>query len=88
MKEETRLPDNALRELKPGEEYEPIMKPDKQYREVSAWSITWGILMAVIFSAACAYLGLKVGQVFEAAIPITIIAVGLSGATHRKDPLG
>ena len=88
MKEETRLPDNALRELKPGEEYEPIMKPNKQYREVSAWSITWGILMAVIFSAACAYLGLKVGQVFEAAIPITIIAVGLSGATHRKDPLG
>lgn len=88
MKEETRLPDNAFRELKPGEEYEPIMKPNKQYREVSAWSITWGILMAVIFSAACAYLGLKVGQVFEAAIPITIIAVGLSGATHRKDPLG
>lgn len=88
MKEETKLPENAFRELKPGEEYEPLMKPDKQYREVSAWSITWGILMAVIFSAACAYLGLKVGQVFEAAIPITIIAVGLSGATHRKDPLG
>lgn len=88
MKEETKLPENAFRELKPGEEYEPIMKPNKQYREVSAWSITWGILMAVIFSAACAYLGLKVGQVFEAAIPITIIAVGLSGATHRKDPLG
>lgn len=88
MKEETKLPENAFRELKPGEEYEPLMKPDKQYREVSAWSITWGILMAVIFSAACAYLGLKVGQVFEAAIPITIIAVALSGATHRKDPLG
>ncbi|WP_315206505.1 OPT family oligopeptide transporter [Alloprevotella tannerae] len=88
MKEETKLPENAFRELKPGEEYESLMKPDKQYREVSAWSITWGILMAVIFSAACAYLGLKVGQVFEAAIPITIIAVGLSGATHRKDPLG
>ncbi len=82
------LPDNAFRPLKEGEGYEPLMKPNRQYREVSAWSITWGILMAVIFSAATAYLGLKVGQVFEAAIPITIIAVGVSGATHRKDPLG
>ncbi len=82
------LPDNAFRPLKEGEEYEPLMKPNRQYCEVSAWSITWGILMAVIFSAATAYLGLKVGQVFEAAIPITIIAVGVSGATHRKDPLG
>ncbi len=82
------LPDNAFRPLKEGEEYEPLMSPNRQYREVSAWSITWGILMAVIFSAATAYLGLKVGQVFEAAIPITIIAVGVSGATHRKDPLG
>lgn len=84
----TTLPENAFRELKEGENYEPIMKPGKTYREVTPWSITWGILMAVIFSAATAYLGLKVGQVFEAAIPITIIAVGLSGATHRKDPLG
>jgi len=64
------------------------MKPERTYREVTPWSITWGIIMAIIFSAATAYLGLKVGQVFEAAIPITIIAVGLSGATHRKDPLG
>lgn len=64
------------------------MKGDKQYREVTPWSLVWGLLMAVIFSAATAYLGLKVGQVFEAAIPITIIAVGVSGATHRKDPLG
>ena len=64
------------------------MKPERTYREVTPWSIFWGLLMAVIFSAATAYLGLKVGQVFEAAIPITIIAVGLSGATHRKDPLG
>ncbi len=85
---ETNLPDNAFRELKPGEEYTPLMKPGQAYREVTPWSIFWGILMAVIFSAATAYLGLKVGQVFEAAIPITIIAVGLSGATHRKDPLG
>lgn len=81
------LPDNAFRPLKDGEEYEPLMSPKQQYREVSGWSITWGIVMAIIFSAATAYLGLKVGQVFEAAIPITIIAVGVSGATHRKDPL-
>lgn len=85
---ETNLPNNAFRELREGEEYEPLMKASRTYREVTPWSIFWGILMAVIFSAATAYLGLKVGQVFEAAIPITIIAVGLSGATHRKDPLG
>lgn len=88
MKEEKNLPENAFRELREGEEYVPLMKPARTYREVTPWSVTWGILMAVVFSAATAYLGLKVGQVFEAAIPITIIAVGVSGATHRKDPLG
>lgn len=85
---EVSLPDNAFRPLEKGETYEPLMKPNVQYREVTPWSVVWGLLMAVIFSAATAYLGLKVGQVFEAAIPITIIAVGVSGATHRKDPLG
>lgn len=85
---EAKLPDNSFRPLKEGEQYEPLMSPTKQYREVTPWSVAWGLLMAVIFSAATAYLGLKVGQVFEAAIPITIIAVGVSGATHRKDPLG
>lgn len=85
---ETNLPENAFRELREGEEYEPLMKPARKYREVTPWSVTWGLLMAVLFSAATAYLGLKVGQVFEAAIPITIIAVGVSGAVHRKDPLG
>lgn len=82
------LPENAFRELKEGEEYAPIMKPDKTYREVTPWSVTWGLLMAVLFSAAAAYLGLKVGQVFEAAIPIAIIAIGLSQATKRKNALG
>lgn len=82
------LPENAFRELKNGEEYKPLMSPEGQFREVTPWSLTWGIIMAIIFSAATAYLGLKVGQVFEAAIPITIIAVGVAGATHRKDPLG
>lgn len=88
QQKEVSLPDNAFRSLKEGEEYEPLMTASKTYREVTPWSVTWGILMAIIFSAATAFLGLKVGQVFEAAIPITIIAVGLSGATHRKDPLG
>ena len=82
------LPENAFRELKDGETYEPVMSPQKTYREVSPWSVTWGILMAVLFSAAAAYLGLKVGQVFEAAIPIAIIAIGLSSATKRKNALG
>lgn len=82
------LPENAFRELKEGEEYEPVMSPQRTYKEVTAWSVLWGILMAVLFSAASAYLGLKVGQVFEAAIPITIIAIGLAGATRRKGALG
>lgn len=88
VKQNIDLPENAFRELKDGEEYEPIMSPSKTYREVSPWSITWGIFMAVLFSAAAAYLGLKVGQVFEAAIPIAIIAIGLSSATKRKNALG
>ena len=82
------LPENAFRELREGEEYEPMMPAEGNPREVNLWSVCWGILMAVIFSAAAAYLGLKVGQVFEAAIPITIIAVGVSSATRRKNALG
>lgn len=83
-----KLPENAYRELREGESYEPLMPANSRPREVNAWSVGWGLLMAVIFSAACAYLGLKVGQVFEAAIPITIIAVGLASATKRKNTLG
>ncbi len=82
------LPENAYRELKPGEKYQPLLSPNKDYPEVNAWSVTIGIIMTIIFSAAAAYLGLKVGQVFEAAIPIAIIAVGLSGAFKRKNSLG
>ncbi len=84
----TQLPENAHRELKPGEEYQPLLSPQKTYPEVTPWSVTLGLIMTVIFSAAAAYLGLKVGQVFEAAIPIAIIAVGLSGALGRKNALG
>ena len=82
------LPENAFRELKEGESYEPMMSAGKQYPEVNGWSVTWGVLMAMLFSAAAAYLGLKVGQVFEAAIPIAIIAVGVSTAAKRSKALG
>ena len=87
-KDNMQLPDNAFRELKPGETYEPIMSPKKTYPEVNMWSVTWGIIMTMVFSAAAAYLGLKVGQVFEAAIPIAIIAVGVSTAAKRNNALG
>ena len=86
--EQLQLPENAFRELSEGEEYQPVMRPDRQYAEVNVWSVSWGIIMAVLFSAAAAYLGLKVGQVFEAAIPIAIIAVGASTAARRKNALG
>ena len=82
------LPENAFRPLEKGEEYRPLMSPDRHYPEVNFWSVTWGIAMAVLFSAASAYLGLKVGQVFEAAIPIAIIAVGVSSLAKRKGALG
>ena len=82
------LPENANRPLKPGEKYEPILKPQNSYPEITPYSVIMGVVMAIIFSAAAAYLGLKVGQVFEAAIPIAIIAVGLSSAMKRKNALG
>ena len=82
------LPENATRELKPGEEYKPLLSPHKNYPEVTPWSVSMGLVMTIIFSAAAAYLGLKVGQVFEAAIPIAIIAVGMSSALGRKNSLG
>ena len=88
QQDEMSLPDNAARELKPGEKYVPILKPDKTYPEITPYSVSLGLIMAVIFSAAAAYLGLKVGQVFEAAIPIAIIAAGIGAATKRKNSLG
>lgn len=84
----TGLPENAFRELKQGEVYNPLMKADSNYPEINFWSVSWGIAMAILFSAAAAYLGLRVGQVFEAAIPIAIIAVGVSEAAKRKNALG
>lgn len=84
----TELPENAFRELAADEEYRPIMHPARAYKEVTAYSVGMGLVMAIIFSAACAYLGLKIGQVFEAAIPIAIIAAGISGMRKDKDSLG
>ena len=91
MEEENKpasLPENAYRKLAPGEQYEPLLKPDKEYPEVTPWSVSLGLVMTIIFSAAAAYLGLKVGQVFEAAIPIAILAVGFSSAFKKKGALG
>lgn len=87
LEQEIKVPENAYRELKDGEEYKPILLGDKKYPELNAWTIVWGIIMAVIFSAATAYAGLRFGQVFEAAIPISIIAVGASVIAKRKSAL-
>ncbi len=82
------LPENAYRELNEGEEYKPVMPAGSKFPEITPWSLGMGLLMAVIFSAAAAYSGLKIGQVFEAAIPISIIAVGASAAARKKGALG
>ena len=82
------LPENAYRELKPGEKYKPMMPANSKPKEVTLYSVVFGIIMAVVFSAAAAYLGLKVGQVFEAAIPIAIIAVGVGNLAKKNNMLG
>ena len=74
--------------MKPGENYQPLLSPNEKPFEVTPYSVTVGLLMTILFSAAAAYLGLKVGQVFEAAIPIAIIAVGLTGALKKQGGLG
>ncbi|MEG1611926.1 MAG: oligopeptide transporter, OPT family [Alistipes sp.] len=87
-KQQTSLPENAYRELRAGEEYTPMMPASTTPREVTPYSVIMGLIMAIVFSAAAAFLGLKVGQVFEAAIPIAIIAVGVGNMTGRKNMLG
>ncbi|MBQ5678777.1 MAG: oligopeptide transporter, OPT family [Rikenellaceae bacterium] len=88
QKQLTSLPENAYRELAEGEKYEPMMSPASTPAEVTPYSVSMGILMAVLFSAAAAYLGLKIGQVFEAAIPIAIIAVGVGNMLGKRNTLG
>lgn len=84
----TSLPENAYKELKSGESYVPIMRPEHTYPEITLWSVSWGLVMAILFSAAAAYSGLKIGQVFEAAIPIAILAVGITTIANKKNGLG
>lgn len=86
-KNHSSLPENAHRKLNPGEKYQPLLSPDSKPKEITPYSVAMGLVMTVIFSAAAAYLGLKVGQVFEAAIPIAILAVGITGALGKKDGL-
>ena len=82
------LPENAYRELKAGEEYQPVMPATSTPAEATPYSVTMGVIMAIIFSAAAAFLGLKVGQVFEAAIPIAILAAGFGTLRGKKSMLG
>ena len=82
------LPENAYKELKEGEVYRPVMDPAADVPEVTPYSVGMGLAMAILFSAAAAYSGLKIGQVMEAAIPIAILAVGVSALSRRKGALG
>jgi len=84
---QVKLPDNAYRKLKDGEEYIPVIPAGKIVPEVTTYSLFWGLFYSVLFSMAAAYLGLKIGQVFEAAIPIAILAVGTSVMLKRKNAL-
>jgi len=81
------LPENAYRKLKPGEEYVPVVGATEQLPEMTGRALVLGLIMAAVFSAAAAFLGLKVGQVFEAAIPIAILAVGLGLMFRRRSTL-
>ncbi|MBN2356692.1 oligopeptide transporter, OPT family [candidate division KSB1 bacterium] len=83
----TSLPENAYRPLKEGEVYYPVVPVDKSLPELTRYSLIWGLVYAALFSMAAAYLGLKIGQVFEAAIPIAILAVGASAFMKRKNAL-
>ena len=87
-KQNISLPENAYRELKEGEEYKPVMPAESTPAEATPYSVSMGVIMAIIFSAAAAFLGLKVGQVFEAAIPIAILAAGFGTLRGKKSMLG
>ncbi len=82
-----KLPENAYSKLKEGEVYKPVVPAEQIMPEVTAYSLFWGLFYSVLFSMAAAYLGLKIGQVFEAAIPIAILAVGTSVMLKRKNAL-
>jgi putative OPT family oligopeptide transporter len=86
-REAQRLPANAYKPLGPGETYRPYVPAGSVIPEITARSVAIGILMAIVFTAAAAYLGLKIGQVFEAAIPIAILAVGMAGLFARRSTI-
>src|SRR5881394_2693149 len=81
------LPENAYEPLKPGEVYKPIVPAGTKFPEATGVSVFWGLLFCVIFTIASAYSGLKVGQVMEAAIPISILAIGLTRVISKDPPL-
>jgi putative OPT family oligopeptide transporter len=87
MKQTKGLPENAYRKLKEGEAFYPVVPENAPLREITTYSIVWGMVYAVLFSLSAAYLALKIGQVFEAAIPIAILAVGVSNLLKRKNAL-
>lgn len=82
-----KLPENAYTPLKEGEKYIPYVPAEKIIPEVTKRSVFWGLFMSLLFTASAAYLGLKIGQVFEAAIPIAILAVGLGALYKRKSTI-
>ena len=84
---EIKLPENAYRELKPGETYTPIISQEKGVLEVTLRSILFGIVMAIIWGAAASYIALKLGQGIESAIPISVLAIGFSAIVARKSTL-
>ena len=81
------LPENAYRQLNSGESYRPVVPPDARLPELTARSILWGLFLCLIFTVAAAYSGLKVGQVMESAIPISILAIGLARVYARRSSL-
>jgi len=80
----SQLPENAYTPLADGAVYEPVVPAPARLPELTGRSVFWGLLLCVIFTVAAAYSGLKVGQVMESAIPISILAIGLARAYRRR----
>jgi len=81
------LPENAYKPLAPGEVYAPLVPPQASPPEATSRAVGWGLLLCVVFTVASAYSGLKVGQVMESSIPISILAIGLARAYKRRSSL-
>ena len=81
------LPDNAYKTLAEGEAYRPVIPARADLPEATGRSIAWGLFLCIVFTIASGYSGLKVGQVMEAAIPISILAIGLARVYRRRSTL-